>query len=110
MKYSKFAVLLIPLIFTVLAVTGYGFIYRAAVSVSCVIIIWFMSERATNNSILWIVALQRKEMDGRYEKSIFFKERTNFTKGKKKARIRIEHVQSTKNELNSYYYWVFCYR
>ena len=33
-----------------------------------------------------------------------------FTKGKKKAKIRIEHVQSTNNELNSYYYWVFCYK
>ena len=34
----------------------------------------------------------------------------DFTKGKKKARIRIEYVQSTKNELNSYYYWVFSYK
>ena len=56
MKHFKFAVLLIPLVFIVLAVTGYGFIYRAAVSVSCAIIVWFMSERSTNSSILWIVA------------------------------------------------------
>ena len=33
-----------------------------------------------------------------------------FTKGKKKVRIRIEHVQSVKNELNSYYYWVYSYK
>jgi hypothetical protein len=32
-----------------------------------------------------------------------------FTKGKEKVRIRIEHIQSTNNELNSYYLWVFCY-
>jgi len=34
----------------------------------------------------------------------------SFTKGKNKVRIRIEHVQSTKSELNSYYYWVFSYK
>ena len=56
MKHLKFATLLIPLIFTVLSVTGYGFFVRGAVSVSCAIIVWFMSERPTNNSILWIVA------------------------------------------------------
>jgi hypothetical protein len=35
---------------------------------------------------------------------------SDFTKGKKKVRVRVEHVQSIKNELNSYYYWVFCYQ
>jgi len=34
----------------------------------------------------------------------------DYTKGKNKVRIRVEYVQSTKNELNSYYYWVFSYR
>jgi hypothetical protein len=32
------------------------------------------------------------------------------TKGKKQVDIRIEHVQSVKNELNSYYYWIYCYQ
>jgi len=34
----------------------------------------------------------------------------SFTEGKSKVRIRIEYVQATKNELNSYYYWAFCYK
>ncbi|MDR0844931.1 MAG: DUF2961 domain-containing protein [Tannerella sp.] len=33
-----------------------------------------------------------------------------YTKGKKQIEIRIEHVQSVKNELNSYYYWIYCYQ
>jgi hypothetical protein len=33
----------------------------------------------------------------------------SYTKGKKQIDIRVEHVQSVKNELNSYYYRIYCY-
>ena len=52
--------------------------------------------------------IKDRTFDGWYDSE--FEIPGSFTKGKKNARIRIEHVQSTKNELNSYYYWVFCYR
>ena len=56
MKHYKLAILLIPLISIVLAVKGYGFFYRAAVSASCAIILWFMSEHGSNRSIRWVMA------------------------------------------------------
>jgi len=34
----------------------------------------------------------------------------DFTKNKKKIHIRVEYVQAAKKELNSYYYWIFCYK
>lgn len=33
-----------------------------------------------------------------------------YTKGKKQISIRIEHTKSIKNELNSYYYWIYSYQ
>jgi len=50
----------------------------------------------------------RETFDGWYDSE--YEIPVSFTKGKNKARIRIEHVQSTKDEINSYYYWVFCYK
>ncbi|MDR0843863.1 MAG: DUF2961 domain-containing protein [Tannerella sp.] len=35
---------------------------------------------------------------------------SSYTKGKKQVEIRIEHIQSVKNEINSYYYWIYCYQ
>ena len=32
-----------------------------------------------------------------------------YTQGKDHITIKVEHVQSLKNELNSFYYWVYCY-
>jgi hypothetical protein len=32
-----------------------------------------------------------------------------YTQGKEHVTIKIEHVQSVKNELNVFYYWVYCY-
>ena len=32
-----------------------------------------------------------------------------YTKEKKQINIRIEHVKSVKNELNAYFYWIYCY-
>jgi len=51
--------------------------------------------------------IQGRTFDGWYDSE--YEIPAAFTKGKKNARIRIEHVQSIKNEINSYYYWVFCY-
>ena len=56
MKYLKYSTLLIPLIFTVLAVNRYGFLCRAAVSLSCAVILWFMSGHTANHSIRWVMA------------------------------------------------------
>jgi hypothetical protein len=33
----------------------------------------------------------------------------SYTQGKKKITVRIEHVRSVKDQLNSFYYWVYCY-
>ena len=52
--------------------------------------------------------IRDRTFDGWYDSE--YEIPASFTQGKKKARIRIEHVQSTKNELNSYYYWVYCYK
>jgi hypothetical protein len=32
-----------------------------------------------------------------------------YTQGKDYITVKIEHVQSVKNELNNFYYWVYCY-
>ena len=56
MKHLKYAILLIPLTFTILSVNGYGFLFRGAVSASCALILWFMSEHAANHSIRWVMA------------------------------------------------------
>ena len=56
MKDYKIAVLLIPLIFVILAVKGHGFFYRGAVSASCAVILWFMSDHGKNRGIRWVVA------------------------------------------------------
>jgi hypothetical protein len=32
-----------------------------------------------------------------------------YTRGKDQVTVKIEHVQSVKNELNSFCYWVYCY-
>lgn len=32
-----------------------------------------------------------------------------YTQGKGQITVKIEHVQSVKNELNSFHYWVYCY-
>jgi hypothetical protein len=55
MKYYKYAILLIPLILTVFAVKGYGFIFRVAITASCAVILWFMSGHSANHSIRWIM-------------------------------------------------------
>ncbi|MDR2801980.1 MAG: DUF2961 domain-containing protein [Prevotellaceae bacterium] len=34
----------------------------------------------------------------------------SYTQGKKDLEIRTEYIQSIKNELNVYHYWVYCYR
>ena len=55
-KYLKFSVLLVPVIFTVLAVKGYGFVYRAGVSASCAIIVWFMIKAFNDKSKWYLIA------------------------------------------------------
>jgi len=32
-----------------------------------------------------------------------------FTRSKDHVTVKIEYVQAVKNELNSFYYWVYCY-
>jgi len=56
MKNFKYSVLLLPVLFTVLAVTGWGFIYRAAVSASCAIIVWFLARQFAGNSKWYVIA------------------------------------------------------
>ena len=51
--------------------------------------------------------LKDRKFDGWFDSE--YEIPADYTKGKKKVRIRIEYVQSIKKELNSYYYWVFCY-
>lgn len=34
----------------------------------------------------------------------------SFTRGKNQITVKIQHIQSQKQELNSFYYWVFCYK
>jgi hypothetical protein len=32
-----------------------------------------------------------------------------YTRGKSRITVRVEHVRSVKNELNSFFYWIYCY-
>lgn len=52
--------------------------------------------------------IRNRTFDGWFDSE--FEIPATLTRGKQKIRIRIEHVQSVKNELNSYYYWVFSYK
>lgn len=60
MKWSdvvvKYWVLLIPVTFTVFAVTGCGFFFRAGVSASCAVILWMFPEQSVGRSIRWVFA------------------------------------------------------
>ena len=56
MKNLRFAVLLIPVLFAVFAVMRWGFLFRAGVSASCAIIVWFMTRQFTDNSKWYLIA------------------------------------------------------
>ena len=56
MKKFRFAVLLIPVLFAVFAVKGWGFIFRAGVSASCAIIVWFMMRQSTGHGKWYLIA------------------------------------------------------
>ena len=56
MKQFRFALLLIPVTFTVFALMGWGFIFRAAVSASCAIIVWFILKKFTGNSKWYLIS------------------------------------------------------
>jgi hypothetical protein len=52
----KYLSLIIPILFTVFAVTGHGFFFRAGVSASCAIILWIMSKQTVSSHIWWVIA------------------------------------------------------
>ena len=52
----KYLSLIIPILFTVFAVTGHGFFFRAGVSASCAIILWIMSKQTVSRHIWWVIA------------------------------------------------------
>lgn len=56
MKYSRYSILLIPILFAVFAVMGRGFLFRAGVSASCAVILWFMTGQYAGRSIRWVMA------------------------------------------------------
>ncbi|MDR1224822.1 MAG: DUF2961 domain-containing protein [Tannerella sp.] len=49
-----------------------------------------------------------KSFDGWYDCE--YEIPSKYTKGKDKITIRIEHLQSLKNELNSFYFWIYSYK
>jgi hypothetical protein len=51
---------------------------------------------------------KERSFDGWFDSE--FEIPVSYTQGKKQVNIRVEHSQSTKNELNSYYYWIYCYQ
>ena len=56
MKNFRFTVLLIPIMFAVIAWMGWGFMFRAAVSVSCSVIVWLMAKQLTAGSKWYVIA------------------------------------------------------
>ena len=52
----RLLLLIVPVVFGIFAATGYGFFYRACVSVSCAVIVWLMSKPATDRSTRWVIA------------------------------------------------------
>jgi hypothetical protein len=56
MKHFRYVILLVPVIFTVFAVTGHCFLYRVAVSAACALILLFMAGQFADRSIRWILA------------------------------------------------------
>lgn len=55
LKDFRLTVLLIPIMFTVFALMGWGFFYRVVVSSSCAIILWLMMKRFTDNSKWYVI-------------------------------------------------------
>jgi hypothetical protein len=51
---------------------------------------------------------KNKSFDGWYDYE--YEIPSKCTKGKDKITIKIEHVQSLKNELNSFYFWIYSYK
>ena len=48
--------LLIPLLFAVLAWMGWGYMFRAAVAMSCAVIVWLMAKQLTAGSKWYVIA------------------------------------------------------
>ena len=48
-----------------------------------------------------------RSFDGWYESE--YEIPADYTANKKSVNIKIEHLRSVKNELNSFYYWIYCY-
>ena len=55
-KFIRFAVLLVPVLFAVFAVMRWGFIFRAGVSASCAIIVWYMMRRFSGHGKWYLIA------------------------------------------------------
>lgn len=56
MKRYHYILLSIPVVCTILAVTGHGFFFRAAVSASCAALLLLFPDRLAGNSIWWVIA------------------------------------------------------
>jgi len=56
MKNFRFIVLFIPATFAVLAWMGWGYVFRAAVSVSCAVIVWLMAKQINKGSKWYVIA------------------------------------------------------
>ncbi len=55
-KFLRYITLCVPIIFAVFAVMGYGFFFRAAVSVSCAVILCLLPDKKVGYSI-WLVII-----------------------------------------------------
>jgi hypothetical protein len=49
----------------------------------------------------------KRSFDGWFDSEYEIPKR--YTQGKDYITVKIEHVHSVKNELNNFYYWVYCY-
>ena len=56
MKYFRYSLLLIPVLFTVFALRGCGFFYRAGVSASCAIIVWIVLRQFAGKGKWFLIA------------------------------------------------------
>ncbi len=55
-KKAHYIILLVPIIFTVLAIMRFGFFFRAGVSASCVFILLWMPDKFAENSLRMVIA------------------------------------------------------
>ena len=55
-KSDRLFLLLIPILFTISAVLGHGFFFRAGVSLSCAVIVWLTAGQVLRQTKWWVIA------------------------------------------------------